>query len=146
MTRHTPSSPPSRRPWRLLPALLIAVGTAAAAQTQTPAQILDSYAKKAGAPASAERGQKFFTQRFQGSNNLFESCTDCHGSKPTARGKDAVSEKPIEPLAPAANRKRLTDPNKVDNYLRINCKDVVGRDCTAQEKADVLAWLVGLKP
>ena len=28
----------------------------------------------------------------------------------------------------------------------MNCRDVVGRACTAGEKADVLAWLISLKP
>ena len=40
----------------------------------------------------------------------------------------------------------LTDRSKVDNNFRLNCTDVVGRDCTAAEKADVLAWLLTLKP
>ncbi|WP_299509996.1 DUF1924 domain-containing protein, partial [uncultured Limnohabitans sp.] len=27
-----------------------------------------------------------------------------------------------------------------------NCKDVLSRECSAQEKADVLAYLIKLKP
>lgn len=149
MKRSTPSNHRPSPAHPRLAALLLAFGLlvgAAGARAETPAQILDSYVKKAGAPASAERGQAFFTQRSKAANALFESCTDCHGSKPTGRGKDAVSEKAIEPLAPAANPKRLTDPNKVDQFLRVNCKDVFGRDCTALEKADVLAWLISLAP
>lgn len=146
MTHMTLSNHRTLRSRRLLAGLVLALGAVAAAQAETPSQILDSYVKRAGAPASPERGQRLFTQRFTGKSSLFESCTDCHGTTPTKRGKDGVSEKAIEPLAPAANPKRLTDPNKVDNYLRINCKDVVGRDCSAQEKADVLAWLISLKP
>ena len=68
------------------------------------------------------------------------------GKDPTGKGKDQTSEKPIAPLAPAANAKRFTEPGRVDNYFRLNCKDVVGRECSAQEKADVLAWLISLKP
>jgi hypothetical protein len=30
--------------------------------------------------------------------------------------------------------------------FRMNCKDVVGRECTAAEKADVLSWLLTVKP
>ena len=60
-------------------------------------------------------------------------------------GKDDVSGKRIDPLAPAAQASRFTDKVKVENSLRLNCKDVVGRECTAAEKADVLAWLMSLK-
>lgn len=34
---------------------------------------------------------------------------------------------------------------KADKWFRRNCKDVLSRECTAAEKADVLAWLVQLK-
>jgi len=65
---------------------------------------------------------------------------------PTKAGKDAVSEKPIAPMAPAFNPARFTDRTKVDHQFRVNCKYVVGRECTAGEKADVLSWLLTLKP
>ena len=57
-----------------------------------------------------------------------------------------MSEKPIAPLAPASNPKRFTDKAKVETNFNLNCKDVVGRVCTPGEKADVLAWLISLKP
>jgi len=47
----------------------------------------------------------------------------------------------ISPLAPAANPQRFTDSRKVEKWFRRNCGDVLDRECTAQEKADVLAWL-----
>jgi len=55
---------------------------------------------------------------------------------------------PLRPSgsAPAANPARFTDRTAVELNFRINCKDVVGRECTAAEKADVLAWLLTLKP
>ena len=40
---------------------------------------------------------------------------------------------------------RRTRPNKVDKWFRRNCKDVLARECSAAEKADVLAWLISLK-
>lgn len=119
---------------------LISLGVAQA----NPSDILAGYAAKAGSPPSAERGQKFFTQKWKG--NLFESCAECHTLMPTGRGRDQTSEKPMTALAPAANPKRFTDAARVENYFRLNCKDVVGRECSAQEKADVIAWLISLKP
>ena len=46
----------------------------------------------------------------------------------------------------AANAKRFTDRTAVELNFRMNCKDVVGRECTAGEKADVLSWLLSIKP
>ncbi|MBL8340589.1 MAG: DUF1924 domain-containing protein [Rubrivivax sp.] len=107
-------------------------------------QILSEYTAKAGRAASAERGQKFFATNF--GRDLGFSCASCHGALPTRAGKDQVTEKVIAPLAPAANAKRFTDRKRVEYMFRMNCMDVVGRECNAGEKADVLAWLVSLKP
>ena len=41
--------------------------------------------------------------------------------------------------------KAFTDPAKTEKWFRRNCNDVMGRVCTADEKADVLAWLLTLK-
>jgi mono/diheme cytochrome c family protein len=109
----------------------------------TPAELRDEYAAKAGKPASAERGQQFFVRKF---GRDFENCAECHGAVPVTPGKDLVSNKTIGPMAPAANPKRFTDRNRVEYMFKVNCKDVVGRECNAQEKADVLAWLISLKP
>jgi hypothetical protein len=48
-------------------------------------------------------------------------------------------------MAPAFNPQRFTDAAKVDKWFRRNCKDVLARECSAAEKADVLAWLLSLK-
>jgi hypothetical protein len=55
-----------------------------------------------------------------------------------------VTGKAIEPLAPAANPKRFTNPAKVEKWFRRNCNDVLDRACTTQERGDVLAWLRSL--
>ena len=65
---------------------------------------------------------------------------------PTQAGKHASTGKPIGPLAPAFNAERFTDAAKTEKWFRRNCNDVIGRECTAGEKADVLAWLLTLKP
>ena len=41
---------------------------------------------------------------------------------------------------------RFTDVTRSEKWFRRNCNDVVGRECTAAEKADVLAWLLTLQP
>lgn len=108
----------------------------------SPAQQLDRFATLAGAPGQAERGRVFFTSRQGGE----WSCASCHGNPPVAAGKHASTGKTIEPLAPAANAKVFTDTARVDKWLRRNCNDVLKRECTPAEKADVLAFLISLKP
>ncbi len=126
---------------RLVAAGLLA-GMAAAAQAATPSELLRGYAAQAGAPSSASRGQAFFTQ----THGQEWSCASCHGKTPTQDGRHASTGKTIAPLAPAFNAERFTDAAKAEKWFRRNCKDVAGRECTAAEKADVLAWLLTLKP
>lgn len=114
-----------------------------AAGAVTPEQLLAEYSAKAGAPASAERGQKLFTSK--GTGEFGWSCASCHGATPTGTGNNALSEKPIKPLAPAFNAERFTDKSKADGWFKNNCKDVLSRDCSSAERADVLAWLLTFK-
>jgi hypothetical protein len=115
---------------------------AAAAHAATPAELLAGYAAQAGAPAVPARGQAFFTS----THGREWSCSSCHGSVPTQAGKHASTGKPIGPLAPAFNPERFTDAAKSEKWFRRNCNDVVGRECTPAEKADLLGWLLTLKP
>ncbi|MDZ4130649.1 MAG: DUF1924 domain-containing protein [Hydrogenophaga sp.] len=43
------------------------------------------------------------------------------------------------------NAKAFTEVAKLDKWFRRNCKDVLSRECTAAEKADVMAYLTQLK-
>ncbi len=106
----------------------------------TPAELLAGYAAQSGQAANAAKGETFF----KASHGQEWQCTSCHGKSPAVAGRHASTDKAIEPLAPAANAKRFTDSAKVEKWFRRNCKDVLGRECTAAEKADVLAWLMSL--
>lgn len=129
------------RGWPL--ALIAAAGLVSSVQAATPAELLAGYVTQAGAAASPERGQQFFTADRR--NALKLTCASCHGATPTGNGRHDLTEKRIAPLAPAFNKERFTDAKKSDGWFKTNCQDVVGRDCTAQEKADVLSWLISLK-
>ena len=127
-------------------AAALVLGLAATcALAQTPAALLEGFnaaARSAGeGPGNAARGQEFFNQTH---GNEWK-CAACHGAVPTGKGEHAVTHKVIEPLAPAINPQRFTDAAKVDKWFRRNCKDVLARECTAREKADVLTWLISLK-
>jgi len=127
----------------LILAAVFAAATPVAMAADTPATLLAGYVKQAGAPASPERGEKFFNTNF---GKDYSGCAQCHGAVPTKDGKDLMLDKKIGPLAPAFNPKRFTDRTKVEMAFQMNCKDVVGRACSAAEKADVLSWLMTLKP
>ncbi|AWV00492.1 cytochrome C [Burkholderia sp. JP2-270] len=114
----------------------------ACAYAETSARLLDGYTAKAGSSAVPSRGQQFFTSR----HGRDWGCATCHGSTPTGQGRHVVTSKTIEPLAPAFNPARFTDKARTEKWFRRNCKDVVGRECSAIEKADVLSWLMSLKP
>lgn len=122
------------------------LGCAINAVAETPPQMLDTLAEQAKAESAAfqgfesARGELFFKQTH--ANDW--SCATCHTANPRDAGKHAKTGKTIEPLAPSANAERFTDPKKVEKWFKRNCNDVLERPCTAQEKGDVLAWLLTL--
>ena len=126
----------------LAAALFAAAGIAPAAQAATPAQLLADYTAQAGSAPAPARGQQLFTSR----HGHEWSCSSCHGAVPTQAGKHAATGKPIGAMAPAFNADRFADAAKTEKWFRRNCNDVIGRECSAAEKADVLSWLMTLKP
>lgn len=132
---------------RFLSALVLAVPLAFAAKAPSasaaPADdLLRGYVAQSGAAAQPARGQQLFTTR-QGRE---WSCASCHGAVPTRAGQHAGTGKAIGAMAPAFNPERFTDAAKTEKWFRRNCNDVMARECTAAEKADVLGWLLTLKP
>lgn len=95
---------------------------------------------QAGTDDAIARGRQFFTTPH--ANEW--SCASCHTRNPLQPGRHVVTGRALAPLAPAANPARLADPAKSEKWFRRNCRDVVGRECTAAEKADIVAWLRSL--
>lgn len=122
--------------------LLATAAMAAPAAGTSPGAQLEYWSTQAGAPGQAARGQAFFTRRHGGE----WSCSSCHGTPPVGEGRHATTGKSIAPLAPAFNPRSFTDSARSDKWFRRNCKDVLNRECSAGEKADVLAYLLTLKP
>ncbi|MBK6803387.1 MAG: DUF1924 domain-containing protein [Betaproteobacteria bacterium] len=134
----------------LFPALALAgLATLSAmpAQAVVASDLLRGYetAARAQSPAfqgfSADRGGRLFRTPQGGE----WSCASCHGETPTGPGRHAKTAKVIQPLAPAANPQRFTDAAQVEKWFKRNCGDVLKRECTAQEKGDILSWLVSVK-
>lgn len=120
---------------------IVFAGISPGVHAVTPTEQLAAYTAQAGAPAQAERGQKLFTTK----HGREWSCASCHTATPTFDGKHASTGKSIAPLAPAFDAQRFTDTAKTEKWFRRNCNDVVARECTSAEKADVLAWLITFK-
>lgn len=115
------------------------------ALAQTPEQTLAGFKQTAEATPgfqgfSAARGEQFFKSTHGGE----WSCATCHTQNPAAIGKHTKTDKPIKPMATAANPERFTDPAKVEKWFKRNCNDVLNRACTPLEKGDVLIFLMSV--
>lgn len=128
---------------KLLFLVLLGAGTVAAAAT--PRQLMEAYAAEAlrlapGFQPSGERGAALYARRF-GMSEKMPACTTCHTEAPAQAGRHAVTGKAIKPLAPRAEAARFTDAAKTEKWFRRNCSEVIGRECTAAEKADFILFL-----
>jgi mono/diheme cytochrome c family protein len=113
------------------------------AQDTSPQALINQYSAEAGVAASPENGQALFMATHSGGKPDTPSCTTCHSADPT-KGGQARTGKPIDPLSPTANPERFTNTKFVEKWFGRNCNSVLGRDCSAQEKADIIAWLMSL--
>lgn len=103
--------------------LLLACNASAA---ESPRQLLDIYAREAagsipGFEPSAGLGEHLYTRRLATSPRV-QSCTACHAAPPLRTG-------------------RPVDPVTIERRFARDCRAVIGRECTAGEKADLLAYL-----
>ncbi len=94
-----------------------------------------------GFTPSASRGQTLFQRTWTTSAGL-PRCTICHGNNPRNPGRHAITGKTIQPMQPAVEPTRLSDLVKTEKWFRRNCREVVGRECSASEKADVVTFLL----
>jgi len=99
------------------------------------------YARAGGSNFSAERGRILWLKEHAGPGGEALNCTSCHGSDLHKSGKHNRSGKLIEPMAPSVNKNRYTDIEKTEKWFVRNCKQVLKRECTAQEKGDVIRYL-----
>ena len=106
----------------------------------TPPELLKGYEAQSS-KASTARGEQFFNAK----HGKEWSCASCHENPPNHDTKHIVTGKVIKSLSPNSNPDRFTDQAKAEKWFKRNCNDVLARECTAQEKADVLSWLMTVK-
>jgi hypothetical protein len=104
----------------------------------TPQEALQSYSTQAKQenPAfkefSARAGETFYHGKHKPGGKEM-SCATCHTDNPKNTGKHETTGKEIQPLAPAANPERFTDPPKSKSgssaIARYHCDVSARRDC-----------------
>lgn len=118
-----------------------------AAQAADPRRdaLLADYAKADPGHAgfSAGRGETLFRTQWRGGDERTPACTACHTDNPRQSGRNAKTGRPIEPVAVSANPKRFTDAAEVEKQFGRDCKNVLGRACTAREKGDYITFMMG---
>jgi hypothetical protein len=150
--------------------LLLAAWSPATSAGETPQALVQHYGEQAKAadPAfegfSAERGRAFYLEKHALMGVGAVSCASCHRKNPREQIKahrvdilcrachvinDQEHPEPkeakvryIEPFAPHANPQRFTDYTHVEKFFKRNCTMVLKRECTAQEKGDLITWLL----
>jgi len=120
--------------------VLAVLSFAELAFSATPQELLKGYEASSG-KALPFRGEEFFNTK----HGKEWSCASCHENPPNHDTKHIVTGKLIKSLSPNINPDRFVDQAKVEKWFKRNCNDVVGRECNAQEKADVLSWLITVK-
>ena len=123
--------------------LVLAALASPLACADTHRQVLDQLVLAAGSGASAAQGERLF--RMKSDHGEAASCSACHTDDPKAAGRHVRTHKAIEPLAPVANPARFTDTAKVEKWFGRNCKEVLDRACSAQEKADFAAYMISVR-
>jgi len=119
---------------------LLLIGSAAHAGAIT--SLLQDYQNQGVAATNAKDGERLWTSNYKpAAAGPARSCTTCHGTDLRQPGKHARTGKRIEPMAVSVNGKRLSEVKKIEKWFKRNCKWTLGRECTSQEKADILVWL-----
>jgi cytochrome c peroxidase len=90
---------------------------------------------------SAAEGEKLYrSEHVQDGQKV--SCATCHTASPRAQGRTPVG-KLVDPLSPKVNPSRFSDPAETEKWFKRNCKQVLGRECTAEEKGHFVTYVLG---
>lgn len=115
------------------------------AQADAVSEMEASYQAQGAGNFSATAGETLWNKEFVNAKKGDKrSCITCHTADLKQQGKHKRTGKIIKPMAPTVNPKRLTKVKKIKKWFLRNCKWTLGRECTAQEKGDVLAFIKNL--
>lgn len=103
--------------------------------------------------ADAGAGQALYSKEIAGNKYATSSgkpavgCVTCHGTNLSSNGAHVKTGKVIGPMAASAGyidkkgNKRFTDTKKMAKWFKRNCNGVLGRECSAVEKENFLAFV-----
>lgn len=112
------------------------------ANNETVNKLLQDYAAQGAISADEKQGEQLWQKTFNYNGEFAQrSCTSCHTNDLTAAGKHVKTNKVIKPMAPSSNAERFSDSNKVEKWFKRNCLWTMGRECTAQEKANLTVYI-----
>lgn len=126
-------------------ASLLAISVPAVARAGAVDELMAGYKAAGGADFSAGKGQAMWNAPSVtvSKSGTPMSCSVCHTGDLRKGGWHLETGEPIEPMAPSATPKRLTDKKFIEKWFKRNCKEVYSRECTVQEKGDFLAFIGG---
>ena len=126
-----------RRKWLIL-LVIVPLGS----QASVVDEQLAAYRASGAGPFNAQKGEQLWRQEVMNAKDgRTRSCTTCHGNNLRSTGKHIKTGKVIEPLSPAVNAERLSSAKKIRKWFKRNCKWTWGRECTLQEKGDLLSFM-----
>jgi len=122
--------------------LVILLSLSLPAQAITLDEIYKRYSPQGEAAFDAERGKQLWDKKHTAEDGKIRQCRTCHGDDLTKPGEHVKTKKVIDPLAQSANSERFTEMKKIKKWFKRNCKWTVGRECSNQEKGDLIKYLI----
>jgi hypothetical protein len=124
--------------------MILAVSISITEALATPAtdSLLAKYKAEGVGKIDVAKAKSDWTKEAKGEDGEMISCSTCHGTDFGKAGKHRKTHKVIEPMSTRVNTERFTDEKKIEKWFKRNCNDTWGRECTTQEKADFLTFLL----
>jgi len=121
--------------------LLLSLASSVVNASSVTDELIKTYSQSASQAFSSQRGKALWHKAGLNKQGLQRGCTTCHGENLKAKGKHYRSGKTIQAMAPSVNSTRFNKLKKVKKWLKRNCKWTFGKECTAQQKGDLLTYL-----
>lgn len=122
--------------------LLMITSSSVMADENTVNTLMNNFKSQGAKIGNAQRGEKFWNKTFTGKAPYTErSCKTCHTSNLKQKGEHVRTGKTLASLAPSVNKESLSKIKKVNKWFKRNCKWTTGKECSAQVKADILAFI-----
>ncbi|MFK5915144.1 MAG: DUF1924 domain-containing protein [Woeseiaceae bacterium] len=101
-----------------------------------------TYQTQGAKSGNAKSGEILWNKTYSGKAPFTErSCKLCHTAKLKNNGEHIRTGKILKPLAPSINPSSLSKVKKIKKWFKRNCKWTTGKECSVQDKADILAFI-----